>query len=134
MTALEIIARVSRDHFGDPVGPPFGATCCTPSHKPSRKIFLNFLPSYLSLISVHSRFFVIALMFFYGARLVSMLEFSNFEFFVGLMVRVCNCELYTTILMGDFTRFRALSLAPFKQALCLHMFLTSHLPNMQVPM
>jgi hypothetical protein len=34
-----------------------------------------------------SRFFVISLVFWYGARLVSTLEYSNFQFFVGLMVR-----------------------------------------------
>jgi ATP-binding cassette subfamily B (MDR/TAP) protein 1 len=39
--------------------------------------------------------FVIGLVFFYGSRLVSTLEFSNFQFFVGLMVRVLPSELYT---------------------------------------
>jgi ATP-binding cassette subfamily B (MDR/TAP) protein 1 len=38
--------------------------------------------------------FVIGLVFFYGSRLVSILEFSNFQFFVGLMVRVLALKLY----------------------------------------
>jgi ATP-binding cassette subfamily B (MDR/TAP) protein 1 len=38
--------------------------------------------------------FVIGLVFFYGSRLVSTLEFSNFQFFVGLMVRMLPSELY----------------------------------------
>lgn len=37
-------------------------------------------------ISQAVTFFVIALVFWYGSRLVSFLEFSNFQFFVGLMV------------------------------------------------
>ena len=88
MTALEFTARVSRGHFGDPGGPQFGATCCTPSHKLSRKMFIKFI-TFIFIIdfSIHSRFFVVALTFFYGTRLVSTLEFSYFEFFVGLMVR-----------------------------------------------
>jgi ATP-binding cassette subfamily B (MDR/TAP) protein 1 len=34
-------------------------------------------------------FFVIALVFWYGSRLVSFGEFSSFDFFIGLMVRFC---------------------------------------------
>jgi hypothetical protein len=46
----------------------------------------------LSAISLHvdiqtcSRFYVIALVFWYGSRLVSTLQFSNFDFFIALMV------------------------------------------------
>jgi ATP-binding cassette subfamily B (MDR/TAP) protein 1 len=40
----------------------------------------------LFAVSQGFMFFVIALVFWYGARLVSMLEFSTFDFFVGLMV------------------------------------------------
>ena len=35
-------------------------------------------------------FYVIALVFWYGSRLVSTLEFSTFQFFVGLMVRALH--------------------------------------------
>jgi ATP-binding cassette subfamily B (MDR/TAP) protein 1 len=43
-------------------------------------------------------FFAVALSFFYGSRLVSTLEYSNIQFFVGLMVRVC---LWNCIPFGD---------------------------------
>lgn len=51
-------------------------------------MFIKFI-TFIFIIdfSIHSRFFVVALTFFYGTRLVSTLEFSYFEFFVGLMVR-----------------------------------------------
>lgn len=42
-------------------------------------------------------FFVIALVFWYGARLVSEREFSTFEFFVGLMVSP-TCPLIFTVI------------------------------------
>ena len=37
-------------------------------------------------------FFVIALIFWWGATLVSRLEASTFDFFVGLMVRIVTCS------------------------------------------
>ena len=40
----------------------------------------------LYAISQAVSFFVIALVFWYGSRLVSFLEYSIFQFFVGLMV------------------------------------------------
>ncbi|KAJ4482117.1 P-loop containing nucleoside triphosphate hydrolase protein [Lentinula aciculospora] len=45
-------------------------------------------------------FFVIALVFWYGARLVSQLEFSTFEFFVGLM-----CSTFGSIQAGNVFSF-----------------------------
>ncbi|KAJ3876935.1 P-loop containing nucleoside triphosphate hydrolase protein [Lentinula edodes] len=45
-------------------------------------------------------FFVIALVFWYGARLVSELEFSTFEFFVGLM-----CSTFGSIQAGNVFSF-----------------------------
>jgi ABC-type bacteriocin/lantibiotic exporter with double-glycine peptidase domain len=39
-------------------------------------------------------FFVIALVFWYGSRLVSFLEYSTFRFFVGLMVRHSKFKRY----------------------------------------
>ncbi|KAJ3756801.1 P-loop containing nucleoside triphosphate hydrolase protein [Lentinula raphanica] len=45
-------------------------------------------------------FFVIALVFWYGARLVSQLEYSTFEFFVGLM-----CSVFGSIQAGNVFSF-----------------------------
>jgi len=42
----------------------------------------------LFAISQAVTFFVIALTFWYGARLVSTFEYSNFQFFIGLMSTV----------------------------------------------
>jgi ATP-binding cassette, subfamily B (MDR/TAP), member 1 len=37
-------------------------------------------------------FFVVALIFWWGATLVSRREYSTFDFFVGLMVRLATCH------------------------------------------
>lgn len=55
-----------------------------------------FWSNMLYAMSQATSFWVIALVFWYGSRLVSTLEFSTFDFFIGLMVRafrhfVCLC-------------------------------------------
>jgi hypothetical protein len=39
-------------------------------------------------VQTRPRYYVIGLVFWYGSRLVSILEYDNFQFFVALMVNV----------------------------------------------
>jgi ATP-binding cassette subfamily B (MDR/TAP) protein 1 len=48
-------------------------------------------------LSQSCSFFVIALVFWYGSRLVSFGEFSSFDFFIGLMVRFPRFYLLTRL-------------------------------------
>ena len=65
-------------------------------------------------------FFVIALVFWYGAILVSQLQASTFHFFAGLMV---SPDAYIVCDDGSPALYSVRRLAPFKLAMSFRLFL-----------
>jgi len=83
-------------------------------------------------VQIYPSMYVIATVFWYGSRLVSTLEYSNFQFFVGLMVRVLPSGL--CILWRHFRHLRALFSAQYKLAISFHMSPTYLLRRVLVSM
>lgn len=89
-----------------------------PLRNSNRKaIYSNFIYA----LSQALTFFVIALIFWYGSRLVASQEYTTFQFFVGLMV--CHVATPMSFVFVSYS-FRALLSAPFKPETCSHSCLT----------
>ena len=101
-----------------------------PLEKSNRSaVFSNILYA----ISQAMSFFVIALVFWYGSRLVATQELSTFRFFVCLMVRTAVFNFVFVEIFSWLAILRAPHSVPFKLGMSSHLCLICLRPEAQAP-